>query len=112
MAIFQGIWDGIVAIFTPLGEWFSERWNDITTVLADVAKWFGDMFQKAWNALTNIFSSIGTWFGERWNDVTTALTLLRGSAISSRLHLKRSRTLLARLEVSSVVFGPRSKTSS
>lgn len=73
VAIFQGIWDGIVAIFTPLGEWFADRWNDITTVLADVAKWFGDMFQKAWNALTNVFSSIGTWFGERWNDVTTAL---------------------------------------
>ena len=63
-----------MAIFTPIGEWFSERWNDITTVLADVAKWFGDMFQKAWNALTNVFSSIGTWFGERWNDVTTALS--------------------------------------
>lgn len=74
VAIFQGIWDGIVAIFTPIGEWFAERWNDITTVLADVAKWFGDMFQKAWNALTNIFSSIGTWFGERWNDVTTTLS--------------------------------------
>ena len=74
VAIFQGIWDGIVAIFTPIGEWFADRWNDITTVLADVAKWFGDMFQKAWNALTNIFSSIGTWFGERWNDVTTALS--------------------------------------
>lgn len=74
VAIFQGIWDGIVAIFAPLGEWFAERWNDITTVLAEVAKWFGDMFQKAWNALTNVFSSIGTWFGERWNDVTTALS--------------------------------------
>lgn len=73
VAIFQVIWDGIVDIFTPIGEWFSERWNDITTVLADVAKWFGDMFQKAWNALTNVFSSIGTWFGERWNDVTNAL---------------------------------------
>lgn len=73
VAIFQGIWDGIVAIFTPIGEWFAERWNDITTALADVAKWFGDMFQKAWNALTNVFSSIGAWFGERWNDVTTAL---------------------------------------
>ena len=73
VAIFQGIWDGIVAIFTPLGEWFSERWNDITTVLADVAKWFGETFQKAWDALTKVFSPIGTWFGERWNDVTTAL---------------------------------------
>lgn len=73
VAIFQGIWDGIVAIFTPLGEWFSERWNDITTALADVAKWFGDMFQQAWDAIVNIFTAIGTWFGERWNDVTTTL---------------------------------------
>lgn len=73
VAIFQAIWDGIVAIFTPIGEWFSERWNDITTVLVDVAKWFGETFQKAWDALTKVFSPIGTWFGERWNDVTTAL---------------------------------------
>lgn len=73
VAIFQGIWDGIVAIFTPLGEWFSERWNDITTALADVAKWFGDMFQQAWDAIVNIFTAIGTWFGERWAEVTSAL---------------------------------------
>lgn len=73
VAIFQGIWDGIVAIFTPLGEWFSERWNDITTALADVAKWFGDMFQQAWDAIVNIFTTIGTWFGERWAEVTSAL---------------------------------------
>lgn len=74
VAIFQGIWDGIVAIFTPLGEWFSERWNDITTALADVAKWFGDMFQQAWDAIVNIFTAIGTWFGERWAEVTSALS--------------------------------------
>ena len=73
VAIFQGIWDGIVAIFTPLGEWFAERWNDITTVLADVAKWFTDMFQKAWDAIVNIFTPIGSWFGQRWADVTSVL---------------------------------------
>lgn len=73
VAIFQGIWDGIVVIFTPLGEWFAERWNDITTVLADVAKWFTDMFQKAWDAIVNIFTPIGSWFGQRWADVTSAL---------------------------------------
>lgn len=73
IAYFQSLWDSIVAIFTPLGEWFAARWSDITTVLADVAKWFGDMFQKAWDGLTGIFANIGTWFGERWNDVTTAL---------------------------------------
>ena len=74
VAIFQAIWDGIVAIFTPIGEWFAARWNDITTVLADVAKWFTDMFQNGWDGLTNIFTGLGTWFGERWNDVTNALS--------------------------------------
>lgn len=73
VAIFQGIWDGIVAIFTPIGEWFASRWNDITTALADVGSWFGEVFQGAWDAIANIFSPIGTWFGERWTDVTNAL---------------------------------------
>ena len=73
VAIFQGIWDGIVAIFTPLGEWFAERWNDITTVLADVAKWFTDMFQKAWTGLTNIFSKLSSWFSQRYNELKSNL---------------------------------------
>ena len=73
VAIFQGIWDGIVAIFTPLGEWFASRWNDITTALADVGSWFGEVFQGAWDAIVNIFTGLGTWFSERWNDVVSAL---------------------------------------
>ena len=73
VAIFQGIWDGIVAIFTPIGEWFASRWNDITTALADVGSWFGEVFQGAWDAIVNIFTGLGTWFSERWNDVVSAL---------------------------------------
>jgi len=71
--VFQAAWDGIVAIFTDLGTWFSDRWSEVTTALSNVGTWFTDMFQKAWNGLTGIFSNIGTWFGERWNDVTNAL---------------------------------------
>lgn len=73
VAIFQGIWDGIVAIFTPIGEWFASRWNDITTALADVGLWFGQVFQGAWDAIVNIFTGLGAWFSERWNDVVNAL---------------------------------------
>ena len=71
--VFQAAWDGIVAIFTDLGTWFSDRWTEVTTALSNVGTWFADMFQKAWNGLTGIFANIGTWFGERWNDVTNAL---------------------------------------
>jgi len=71
--VFQAAWDGIVAIFTDFGTWFSDRWTEVTTALSNVGTWFTDMFQKAWNGLTGIFANIGTWFGERWNDVTNAL---------------------------------------
>ena len=72
--VFQGAWDGIVAIFSGLGAWFSERWSDVTNALSNVSPWFTDMFQRAWNGLTGIFANFGTWFGERWNDVTNALS--------------------------------------
>ena len=72
--VFQAAWDGIVAIFSGLGTWFSERWSDVTNALSNVSPWFTDMFQRAWNGLTGIFSNFGSWFGERWSDVTNALS--------------------------------------
>ena len=72
--VFQGAWDGIVAIFSGLGTWFSERWSDVTNALSNVSPWFTDMFQNAWNGLTGIFANFGSWFGDRWSDVTNALS--------------------------------------
>ena len=72
--VFQAAWDGIVAIFSGLGTWFSERWSDVTNALSNVSPWFTDMFQNAWNGLTGIFSNFGPWFSERWSDVTNALS--------------------------------------
>ena len=72
--VFQGAWDGIVAIFSGLGAWFSERWSDVTNALSNVSPWFTDMFQNAWNGLTGIFSGLGSWFGGKWADVTNALS--------------------------------------
>ena len=71
---FQEGWDAIVNIFSNLGSWFGQRWADVTSALANIGAWFTDMFQKAWTGLTNIFSKLGSWFGERWNDVTSALS--------------------------------------
>ena len=72
--VFQAAWDGIVAIFSGLGTWFSERWSDVTNALSNVSPWFTDMFQRAWNGLTGIFSGLGSWFGGKWADVTNALS--------------------------------------
>ena len=71
---FQAAWDGIVAIFGGIGQWFADRWNDIVTAFSNVATWFSTMFTNAWNSIVNVFKSIGQWFKDRWNDVVNALS--------------------------------------
>lgn len=71
---FQAAWDGIVAIFGGIGQWFADRWNDIVTAFSNVATWFGTMFSNAWNNIVNVFKVIGQWFKDRWNDVVNALS--------------------------------------
>lgn len=84
VAIFQGVgqwftdrfteaWNGIVAVFSAIGTWFGQRWTDITMALASVAEWFRTTFTNAWTNLTSVFAAIGTWFGARWTEVKTAL---------------------------------------
>ena len=84
VAIFQGVgqwftdrfteaWNGIVAVFSAIGTWFGQRWTDITMALASVAEWFRTTFTNAWNNIVAVFSAIGTWFGARWTDITMAM---------------------------------------
>ena len=92
---FQNLWDGIVAIFSGVGQWFRDRfteaytnvttvfsaigqwfgarWQDIKNALALVASWFLTMFTNAYTNVTNVFSAIGQWFGARWQDIKNAL---------------------------------------
>ena len=70
---FQQAWDAIVNIFGNLGSWFGERWADVTSALAEVGSWLGDKFQQGWDAISNTFSKLGSWFGDRWNESKDAL---------------------------------------
>lgn len=70
---FQEGWDGIVNIFSNLGSWFGDRWADVTNALAEVGSWLGDKFKQGWDAISNAFSKLGSWFGDRWNESKDAL---------------------------------------
>lgn len=71
---FQEGWDGIVNIFSNLGSWFGDRWADVTNALSDANTWLGDKFQQGWDAISNTFSKLGSWFGDRWNESKDALS--------------------------------------
>lgn len=74
---FSGLWTTLQEIFEPIGQWFSEKfqqaWDAIVNIFSGIGDWFSGVFQGAWDAIVNIFTPIGSWFGERWADVTSAL---------------------------------------
>lgn len=74
---FSGLWTKLQEIFEPIGQWFSEKfqegWDAIVNIFSGIGEWFSGVFQGAWDAIVNIFTPIGSWFGQRWADVTNAL---------------------------------------
>ena len=70
---FQEGWDAIVNIFSNFGSWFGDRWNDIKDGVKEADTWFGEKFESAKEKAQNPFQSIGSWFSERWNDIQSAL---------------------------------------
>ncbi len=64
--------------FEKIGEWFGDRWVDITTALSDVANWFKKQFDDAIKNVHLAFEKIGEWFGARYTDVTNAFKGIKG----------------------------------
>ena len=66
---FQEGWDAIVNIFSNFGSWFGDRWNDVTNALAEANTWLGEKFQSGRDKVNSAFEKVGSWFGDRWNDI-------------------------------------------
>lgn len=86
IAFFQGIWDGIVAVFSVVAEWFGAMfdaawvaitivwnvavaffqgiWDGIVAIFTAVGTWMGDRFEEAWNAVVVVWTVVGTWFND------------------------------------------------
>lgn len=71
---FQEGWDGIVNIFSNFGSWFGDRWNDVTNALAEANTWLGEKFQSGRDKVNSAFEKVGSWFGDRWNDIKDGVT--------------------------------------
>lgn len=93
IGFFQGIWDGISAVFSVVGEvlsgffqgawnliqgiwnavvgFFSGVWSGIVGVFSGVASFFSGVFGAAWNAITSIFNKLGSFFSGVWSAVVS-----------------------------------------
>lgn len=71
---FSAAWNGIKGIFSGIGGWFSDRWNDIKRAFSTVGTWFVDIFQTAWNGIKIVFSKPGEFFDKVWEGIKSCFS--------------------------------------
>lgn len=72
--VFTEVLTAIKEIFSDIGEWFSERWDDITEAFSDVVSFFKEKFQDAWNGIVKIFEKPKEFFEQVWEDITSCFS--------------------------------------
>jgi len=60
--VFTNAWNGILSAFSGMGGFFVGLWQGIQNVFGGVASWFGNIFANAWQGVKNVFSTGGEIF--------------------------------------------------
>lgn len=82
---FKKAYNGIVNAFSNIGQWFSERYEDVKNAFSSVGEWFSQKFKEAYDSIANIFRNIGQWFTDRYNDIQNALQSV-GNWFTQKFH--------------------------
>ena len=72
--VFNEVLSAIQEIFSDIGEWFGERWDDITEAFSDVVSFFKEKFQDAWDGIVKIFEKPKEFFEQVWEDITSCFS--------------------------------------
>lgn len=73
---FTGAWEGIKDAWSAVGDWFSGVWGKITNAFKSVSSWFKQMFSDAWTNIKNVFSPVASFFGGIWDTIKKTFTSL------------------------------------
>lgn len=77
----QTLWsffDGVVEIFTGVGDFLAAIWAGIKTVWEVAAEWFKSLFVNAWNNIKGAWSSAKSWFSDLWNGIKAIFSSVGG----------------------------------
>lgn len=77
---FETAYTNVTTIFQDVGQWFTERWTDITTAFSSVGTWFQTTFENAWTNVQDVFNDAGTFFQGVWDIIVEKFTSI-GKAI-------------------------------
>lgn len=75
---FNAAYNAIKSAWAFVGTWASEKWNQIKAPFKSVKKWFSDAFQTAYDSVKQIWKGIGKFFAGVANDIISPI----GSAVN------------------------------
>lgn len=106
LGFFQGLWNGIVGVFSGAGTWFKEKFTEaynfvvnawsglgnyfsnkyqsIKNTFSTVKDFFRNTFSNAWTAVQNVFSNWTSFFTGLWSRIRNTFSNL-GSSIASAI---------------------------
>ncbi|WP_151821026.1 phage tail tape measure protein [Acinetobacter seifertii] len=70
----SGLWTSITTFFSPVAEWFSQKWMDVKTSASEIWGGITSIVSSVWTNITTLFAPIGQWFNARMNEVKTAFS--------------------------------------
>ena len=70
---FNAAYNAIKSAWAFVGTWASEKWNQIKAPFKSVKKWFSDAFQSAYNSVKQIWKGIGKYFNGIANDIISPI---------------------------------------
>ena len=53
----------------PAVEWFSNLWDNLTGIFADIGGWFKEKFDDAWKKIKEAFGAVGEFFSGVWETI-------------------------------------------
>lgn len=70
---FNAAYNAIKSAWAFVGTWASEKWNQIKAPFKSVKKWFSDAFQTAYDSVKKIWKGIGKFFAGVANDIISPI---------------------------------------
>lgn len=84
-AAFDYIKNAISNALSAIGQWFSNTWAKIKAIFAPVANWFSEKFNAAKQGVQNAWASVKNFFSNIWSGIKTAFAAV-GSWFSEKFN--------------------------
>ena len=74
VGLYAFLWDGIVAIFSPVASWFNDTvWQPVYSFASSAIDSIIGVFSGAWESIKGVWAGVANWFNENvWSPIKSA----------------------------------------